>query len=141
MKIYELKNENTIIQFETLGELKEYQKTLENSNDWKVNEIEIEVSDVEPIKVIDYNSLLKESLQFGQQLIDTFLLDNWTSPISINTEQSVSLLNKFETIIKLCNLGDIKNVKVLLENTETDEIFTKERKEKYLEQIKIYLTR
>lgn len=86
-----------------------------------------------------YAQIFQQSLQFGQQLINTFLLDNWQSPISINAEQSVNLLNKFEVIIKLCNLGDIKNVKVLLENTQVDDIFTQERKDKYLEQIKNHL--
>lgn len=86
-----------------------------------------------------YAQVFQRSLSFGQQLINTFLLDNWQSPISINAEQSVNLLNKFEVIIELCNLGDIKNVKVLLETIETDDIFTKERKEKYLEQIKNHL--
>lgn len=86
-----------------------------------------------------YAQIFQRSLQFGQQLINTFLLDNWQSSISINAEQSVLLLNKFKVIIELCNLGDIKNVKVLLETIETDDIFTKERKEKYLEQIKNHL--
>lgn len=86
-----------------------------------------------------YEQVFQQSLQFGQQLINTFLLDNWTSPISINAEQSVNLLNKFKVIIELCNLGDIKNVLVLLQNTETDEIFTQERKTKYLILIEKFL--
>lgn len=140
MTIYELKNEKCIIQFETYEELKQYQETLENSNDWEVGKIEVkELQQEEETPTFDYFELLEKNQNFGKNLIKTFLLDNYKLPKKISEESSLELMKKFKCIINFCQLGDVKSVLFLLEKIEIDEIFTDERKNIYLENIRNYL--
>jgi hypothetical protein len=84
---------------------------------------------------------LKNDIDFGSQLINEFLLDNRLITPSVTEQESVLLLNQFNSIERLAKLGDIKSTKILLEQTQTDvRIFTQERKDKYLTQINNYLT-
>ena len=84
---------------------------------------------------------LKNDIEFGSQLINEFLLDNRLITPSVTEQESVLLLNQFNSIERLAKLGDIKSTKILLEQTQTDvRIFTQERKDKYLTQINNYLT-
>jgi hypothetical protein len=84
---------------------------------------------------------LKNDIDFGSKLIETFLLDNRLITPSVTEQESVFLLNQFNSIERLAKLGDIKSTKILLEQTQTDvRIFTQERKDKYLTQINNYLT-
>lgn len=84
---------------------------------------------------------LKNDIDFGSQLINEFLLDNRLITPSVTEQESVLLLNQFNSIERLAKLGDIKSTKILLEQTQTDvRIFTQERKDKYLNQINNYLT-
>jgi hypothetical protein len=77
-------------------------------------------------------------IEFGTQLINIFLEDNRTFGY-ISIEDSITLLNKFNDIEKLCRLGSIKDVQTLMQNVITDNIFTQERKDKYLQMITDYL--
>jgi adenine-specific DNA methylase len=86
-------------------------------------------------------TILKNDIDFGSKLIETFLVDNRLITPSVTEQESVSLLNQFNSIERLAKLGDIKSTKILLEQTQTDvRIFTQERKDKYLNQINNYLT-
>ena len=69
---------------------------------------------------------------FGIKLMDLFLIDNRESPIAFNHAISGALLQKMQAIKALAEVGDIKTVKYLLSITETDVIFTQERKDKYI---------
>lgn len=104
---------------------------------------QVEIYDITPIEVLepqrDLENLLKNNLKFGENLIKTFLLDNYNLPQSFTAEQSAILMRKFEVIIKLCQLGDIRSVLQLLPTIEVDNIFTQERKDKYIEIINNYL--
>jgi hypothetical protein len=77
-------------------------------------------------------------IDFGTQLINTFLEDNRIFGY-ISIQDSIILLNKFNDIEKLCRLGAIRDVEVLMQNVIIDNIFTQERKDKYLQMIVDYL--
>jgi hypothetical protein len=76
---------------------------------------------------------LKEDLKFGQFLIEEFLKDNRLLPISFTPESSLLIFQKFSDVEALCRLGDIKSVRLLLIGKEVDQIFTQERKNKYIQ--------
>lgn len=82
---------------------------------------------------------LKCDVDFGNKLISEFLVDNRISPISFNPQLSASVLMKFQTVKALAEVGDIKNVKIMLGYIEVDELFTQERKDKYINMINNYL--
>ena len=83
---------------------------------------------------------LKYDIEFGNQLIDIFLLDNRLITPSVTPSESLQLLNQFQAIEKLASLGDIKSVQVLLNQVIIDDrLFTQERKDKYLGMINSYL--
>lgn len=69
---------------------------------------------------------------FGIKLMDLFLIDNRESPIAFNPAISDALLQKMQLPKAFAEVGDIKTVKYLLSITETDEIFTQQRKDKYV---------
>jgi hypothetical protein len=81
---------------------------------------------------------LDMDLEFGLKIIKDFLLDN-RKINNISEVDSISLSIKFDKIEKLARLGDIKTIKVLMLNLEVDEIFTQERKDKYLLAIQEHL--
>jgi len=83
---------------------------------------------------------LDNDIIFGNQLIVEFLVDNRLITPAVDEQESIQLLNQFNSIERLAKLGDIKSVKVLLEQTQTDvRIFTQDRKDKYLNLINNYL--
>ena len=69
---------------------------------------------------------------FGNKLVDTFLIDNRESPIAFNPQLSINVLQKFQGVKALAEVGDIKNVMLMLNYIEVDELFTQERKDKYI---------
>ena len=69
---------------------------------------------------------------FGINLMDLFIIDNRESPVAFNPSVSTALLQKMQAIKTLADVGDIKTVKYLLSITEVDEVFTQERKDKYI---------
>lgn len=83
---------------------------------------------------------LKYDIEFGNQLIETFLVDNRLITPSVTPSESLQLLNQFQAIEKLASLGDIKSVQVLLNQVIIDDrLFTQERKDKYMGMINSYL--
>lgn len=90
------------------------------------------------IPVLTLEQRLPLDIDFGNQLINQFLLDNREVGY-ISIEDSITLLNKFNDIEKLSRLGAIKDVLILMQNVVTDNIFTQVRKDKYLQMINDYL--
>lgn len=133
MTVYKLEFGNTSIEFATYEQASQYKATRNIESDI----VEVEVKTIEP--KMDLGGLLENNLKFGNNLIKTFLLDNYNLPQSFTLQQSIDLMIKFEAIIKLCQLGDVKSVLVLLPTIEVDEIFTQQRKQKYVEMIDNYL--
>lgn len=128
---------------------KDFYSTLQNFNtiqqceDWVLNTLgdgyTITISE-EQIPPITPEQKLEGDLQFGQQLIKEFLLDNRLITPTVTPSESLQLLSEFNNIEKLANLGDIRSVQLLLSNITTDNrLFTQERKDKYLSLINGYL--
>lgn len=112
------------------------QWTLSNLGDGYVVELSPDVQIEPPTK----EEKLKMDKEFGNLLIDMFLLDNRLITPTVTPSESLQLLSEFNNIEKLANLGDIRSVQLLLTNITTDNrLFTQERKDKYLSLINGYL--
>ena len=82
----------------------------------------------EPAK--DELQIVKENIAKGEAMILDYLADN--RRLRLTNEQSLQQLAKFQVIKALLQVGDLSSAKALLSVTEVDEIFTQERKDKYL---------
>jgi len=135
MKTYRVyKNLDSI--FHNFNSLEEAQQwVLENyDNTWSV----VLASDNQQITPITPENRLPFDIDFGNELINLFLLDNRQYGY-ISVEDSIALLSKFSDIEKLCKLGAIRDVQLLMQNITVDLIFTQERKDKYMSMINEYL--
>ena len=81
---------------------------------------------------------LNSDLEFGQQLVYIFVEDNRI--MGITSAQSESTLVKFRDILAFAQTGAITSVATYLPNITVDEVFTQERKDKYIQMIGDYLT-
>jgi hypothetical protein len=72
----------------------------------------------------------QKRVEIGNKLIKIYLLDN--SLLNLTTQQSLEQLQKFSAIKMLLELGSLKAAKDLIFMSEVDEVFTQERKNKYL---------
>jgi hypothetical protein len=135
MKTYKIyKDQNSIFNnFNTLEEAETW--ALENyDNTWAV-ELASENQQITPLTI---ERRLPLDIDFGYQIIGEFLKDNRLYGY-IPIQDSINLLNKFSDIEKLCRLGAIKDVQTLMQAVIVDDIFTQERKDKYLSMITEYL--
>ena len=135
MKTYRIyKNLDSI--FHNFNSLEEAQQwVLENyDNTWSV----VLASDNQQITPITPENRLPFDIDFGNELINLFLLDNRQYGY-ISVEDSIALLSKFSDIEKLCKLGAIRDVQLLMQSITVDLIFTQERKDKYMSMINEYL--
>ena len=73
---------------------------------------------------------LNNDISFGNQLIREYLLDNKELPLTM--EQSQTQLQKLLGLKEFLEVGNIQDAKILLSNVEIDDVFTQERKDKYL---------
>lgn len=117
--------------------------SLQEAQDWTLlnlgNDYIVEVSSDIQIEPPTKEEKLHNDKQFGQFIIEMFLLDNRLIEPPVTQYESLELLQKFDNIEKLANLGDIKTVKTLLYNISVDDrVFTQERKDKYLNLINNY---
>ena len=131
MKTYKIyKDQNSIFNnFNTLEEAETW--ALENyDNTWAV-ELASENQQITPLTI---ERRLPLDIDFGYQIIGEFLKDNRLYGY-IPIQDSINLLNKFSDIEKLCRLGAIKDVQTLMQAVIVDDIFTQERKDKYLSMI------
>jgi hypothetical protein len=120
--------------FNTLEEAQQW--VLDNyDNTWSV-QLASENEQFQPLTV---ETRLPFDIDFGLQIINEFLKDNRLYGY-ISIQDSINLLNKFSDIEKLCRLGAIKDVEVLMQGIVVDNIFTQERKDKYLLMITNYLS-
>jgi len=81
---------------------------------------------------------LPYDMEFCQVLIGEFLTDNRT--VGTTQEQRNALMAKFELILQFAQVGDIATINDTLPSIPTDEIFTQERKDKYMGMITDYLS-
>lgn len=71
-----------------------------------------------------------QAKELGNKLVNLYLLDN--SELNLTTQQTLQQLQKFAAIKQLLELGSLRAAKELITIAEVDEIFTEERKQKYL---------
>jgi len=81
---------------------------------------------------------LNSDLQFGQQLIYVFVEDNRI--MGITPIQSEAALVKFRDILAFAQTGAITSIATYLPSIAVDEVFTQERKDKYIQMIGDYLS-
>tara|TARA_B100000287_G_scaffold397555_1_gene414275 strand:+ start:372 stop:773 length:402 start_codon:yes stop_codon:yes gene_type:complete len=96
-------------------------------------EVEL-IGAVEPLSI---QVRLQMDLDFGQKLIYTFVEDNRIQ--GINTTQSEQLLVEFRDILGFAQTGAITSIAVYLPGLPTNDVYTIERKEKYIAMINGYL--
>ena len=80
---------------------------------------------------------LDSDLRFGQELIYVFVEDNRI--MAITSAQSDSVLVKFRDILSFAQTGAITSIATYLPAIPIDEVFTQERKDKYIKMISTYL--
>ena len=120
--------------FNSLQDAEQYANTLGQGYTTELAPAEYQIPPLTPQQKLD-NDII-----FGNQLIVEFLVDNRLITPAVDEQESIQLLNQFNSIERLAKLGDIKSVKILLEQTQTDvRIFTQDRKDKYLNLINNYL--
>lgn len=81
---------------------------------------------------------LDSDLQFGQELIYVFVEDNRI--MGITTRQSEGVLVKFRDILSFAQTGAITSIATYLPAIPVDDVFTQERKDKYIQMIAAYLS-
>lgn len=80
---------------------------------------------------------LTMDLEFGQDLVYIFVEDNRI--MDITPAQSEAVLQKFRDILAFAQTGAITSINTYLPAIPVDEVFTQERKDKYIEMITNYL--
>jgi hypothetical protein len=85
----------------------------------------------------DIYQKLQMDMDFCQNLISEFLEDNRN--MNITPEQSDAVLMKFKDILSFAQTGAVASLNVHLPLIPVDEIFTQERKNKYVNQISEYM--
>ena len=85
----------------------------------------------------DIYQKLQMDMDFCQNLISEFLEDNRN--MNITPEQSDAVLMKFKDILSFAQTGAVASLNVHLPLIPVDEVFTQERKNKYVNQISEYM--
>ena len=80
---------------------------------------------------------LDSDLEFGQHLIYVFVEDNRI--MEITSEQSEQVLVKFRDILAFAQTGAVTSIQTYLPLIPVDDVFTQERKDKYIQMISDYL--
>jgi len=75
---------------------------------------------------------------FCSSLINIFLQDNRIA--GVTAQQGEALMGKFSTTLSFAQVGAITSVDYHIKNMAVDDVFTQERKDKYIELITNYLS-
>lgn len=86
--------------------------------------------------------LLAMDKQFGQELIDKFLLEQREigGESYLDTQTNLAVMQKFQVVMTLAQTSAITSIRDILPSIEIDSIFTQERKNNYIEMVANYLT-
>ncbi len=76
---------------------------------------------------------------FCNNLINIFLQDNRVA--GVTTQQGEALMAKFSTTLSFAQVGAITSVQYHIQNMTVDDVFTQERKDKYIQMISDYLSK
>ena len=124
---YKLTNGTTSHDFRTTDEVYQFQQRYP---EWAAIAAEMYEEEVQPEPPKDELQIVKENIAKGEAMILDYLADN--RRLRLTNEQSIQQLQKFQVIKALLQVGDLSSAKALLFITEVDEVFTQERKDKYL---------
>jgi len=80
---------------------------------------------------------LQMDMSFGQDLVFVFVEDNRI--MGTTQEQNDAILVKFRDILAFAQTGAIESINTHLPNIPIDEVFTQERKDKYIAMVTDYL--
>ena len=80
---------------------------------------------------------LQMDMQFGQDLVFVFVEDNRI--MGTTQEQNDAILVKFRDILAFAQTGAIESINAHLPTIPIDEVFTQERKDKYMAMVTDYL--
>ena len=80
---------------------------------------------------------LQMDMQFGQDLVFVFVEDNRI--MGTTQEQNDAILVKFRDILAFAQTGAIESINTHLPSIPVDEVFTQERKDKYMAMVTDYL--
>ena len=117
--------------FNTLQDAETY--TLEVLGvEWTVTVSEEQITPLTP------QQQLESDIFFGKNMIQQFLIDNRELGVIPVSEQLIQL-DKFKDINTLLGVGALKASYDLITITSTDQYFTQQRKDKYLNEISNYL--
>jgi len=120
---------SVIKRFDTLGQAQAFADTL---GDGYTAEF------YAPYTPISIQERLNLDLDFGQALVFVFVEDNRI--MGITSTQSEATLIKFRDILGFAQTGAITSIATYLPNIVIDEVFTQERKDKYIIMINDYLS-
>lgn len=127
-KIYK-DNWSTIQKFATLQDAENFANNL--GTDYSVEY-------VAPYTAPTIEERLNLDLGFCHDLIKTFVQDN--REVGTTQEQNDAILVKFRDILAFAQTGAVESINAHLPNITTDEVFTQERKDKYLAMVTDYLS-
>ena len=80
---------------------------------------------------------LQMDMQFGQELVFVFVEDNRI--MDTTQEQNDAILVKFRDILAFAQTGAVESINAHLPTIPVDEVFTQERKDKYMAMVTDYL--
>lgn len=92
------------------------------------------VGEVKPITIEQRYEMDKA---FCNDLISTFVLDNRN--IGTTPAQNDALMSKFQLVLGFAQVGAVKDIDAHLPSIPIDEVYTQERKDKYLQMLADYL--
>lgn len=102
-----------------------------NGTDW----VDISLEEFEVLmqsygETVDQKAVVQQRIEKCKSIMLEYLADN--SLLNLTPEQNVQQLIKFQSIKAFLEVGNFKNSIALIEAASTDEVFTQERKDKYL---------
>tara|TARA_R100001460_G_scaffold108066_1_gene158147 strand:+ start:4429 stop:4833 length:405 start_codon:yes stop_codon:yes gene_type:complete len=91
-----------------------------------------------PVPEITIEERYMMDKQFCDELISTFVLDNRN--IGTTSEQNDALMSKFQLVLGFAQVGAVLDINAHLPSIPTDDVYTQERKDKYMQMITQYLS-
>ena len=130
MNYYEISKDywSTIQKFATLQDAQTFANNLGTGYN---------VQYVKPYNPPTIQERLQMDMSFGQDLVFVFVEDNRI--MSTTQEQNDAILVKFRDILAFAQTGAIESINTHLPNIPIDEVFTQERKDKYIAMVTSYL--
>lgn len=105
-----------------------------NGTEWiefdSIEEHDLYIQSISAPSKTDYKQMVQDRIDLGKKIMLEYLADN--AEINLTYEQSILQLQKFQVVKAFLEVGNLEDSKVMIENIAPDEVFTQERKDKYL---------